>query len=686
MTAAVLIAVLLPPTSPAAAVGTMTIAGHTLDNAGRPVAGVRVSDGQGGSTTSNSSGAYSLSETFVSTYVVTASKPGLVGPGPRVVGPVEALSPVDFAMTYVLTGSISPRAFSITPPTDLSLSATTYAPVTDLCVRFTDSAAGSTAELSRVGAGVNPSSWAGIYTVPTGLADGAYGYTIKGVLCSTGVTLTQVAQDVYILDRVAPIVSPVAPVDGGNAFFPQLRIVADARDELSGIDPSTPTIQLVDRGMDNATVVSSTSVPAIYVASSNTVGALNDVALTPGHYYEVAVGIRDYAGNQTTRTEHFAAATITIPSAKASIPDTAASDGGKVCSFAFCTWEFTGLALTVGGYDVELSNTNHSGFGSVDHGVSLGRAVVSYSLLGISRTQFLDDVATSSAAVRRRTVSQQLATLESGPAPQTLHVNPLTVVITDDIVVSLPQGVTDVRLSLTSIDVPPIDRCRREGDATFCANDPNPEGLVQQTRDDINGVVTQVYQRCRSLPLPSNQVVNSCNPDYLTYFASDEEAQQTKERDLQISQDAANDIDVTLCGGLCLQALTAPDNPVFNSSIVNNLSLDPLYEGWVDPFSAVNIHVPLPTDSISPESLQRTATDGVAYPPGYPGVATGYFALLCLYSYSCDRSSASTTATNNPVVVPVSSSSSENKSEVQRSVSTPTARRPPANQRSVARP
>lgn len=245
---AIIIFLLVSSFSEAYALGVMTIAGTVKDPVGRPLAGVRVTDGRGKTVYTNSAGAYSIEESQPSTYVVTASRKGL-NPKSRVVGPVEALQPVDFTLTYGLSGTISPVAFNNEPPVTLSIIATTYAPATGTCVTFTDLTSGSQVVLSFEPpvAADGSSRWTGSHSVPPGRADGTYKWQLRANDCGN-VLLSNVPTYTYVIDSVAPVLAGVTPIDGGNASVSPLSIHAAIQDGSSGVNPSGLGVSVTDLG------------------------------------------------------------------------------------------------------------------------------------------------------------------------------------------------------------------------------------------------------------------------------------------------------------------------------------------------------------------------------------------------------------------------------------------------------
>lgn len=380
--------VLLATLMPANAVGLMDISGHVTNAAGTPLVNVAVSDGSQ-TVYTDATGAYTLEESQVNTYIVTASKRGLQAQS-KVVTPATALNPVDFQLLYVSGISLSPRDFNNTPPKSITLTYTSYAPST-ACVQWTDNASGNVVQLNPAnGVSGGESTWTGQFNA-AGLDDGVYAYTaVAKPSCSSSTQLTNVSGGSYNVDSVGPALTIVAPFDPSNTLLVSQRIVVRAQDFFrgsfqpsgSGINPSSISVSVRDvAGAETERRPAATYAnPFIRSAS---------VALTRGVEYRVTVTASDYAGNQGTASSRFKVLNeaVTTPAAQidasiASVTPSSMQAGSPSSVNDLYIWD--NVTASIGAFTVTLNETLHAGDGKVKVEVPLDQASVNYTVGGVA--------------------------------------------------------------------------------------------------------------------------------------------------------------------------------------------------------------------------------------------------------------------------------------------------------------
>lgn len=372
----------------------MVIEGHVYDPVGRALSGVTVTDNRGKTVSTDSSGYYRIEESSLSTYVVTASRVGLHARS-QTVDPVRSLSPVNFTLSYVLSGSLAPSVFNNDPPKTLSISARSYAPASGQCVSFTDSSSGATVALAWQSTSADGSSnWTGNYDVPSGRADGTYSYSLSSSNCS-GVALTNVVWSSFRIDSIAPVIDAlsITPLDFGNTVFSSQPLLAKITDPGgSGVKPSTITFTLgdVDSGTENPPVVASVYNPSTGWAKSPAVSLVN------GHVYRVTVTASDYAQNTSSASQSpalegggFLATSISPASTTAAIPTVTCSVSDIDLSTQKRTATCPGVRLDFNGASVTLGGNHHPvpDVAFVEQSVSLDGAMLKTTVAGLPQTK-----------------------------------------------------------------------------------------------------------------------------------------------------------------------------------------------------------------------------------------------------------------------------------------------------------
>ncbi|MFN2641585.1 MAG: carboxypeptidase-like regulatory domain-containing protein [Actinomycetota bacterium] len=397
---AVLIGFMSAISGTATAIPLMTIQGTIRDPLGAPLANVRVDDGSGGNVVySDASGAYRLDESSIATYHVTASRLG-VNAQSRDVTPTAALSgPIDFTLTYVLSGSVAPNAFKNNPGTVLSITATSFAPPSGQCISWTDALSGTTVALSYQSPlnGDGSSRWTGNYSVPSARGDGTYSWSAASTNCGS-ITLTNPASATYVIDGVAPQLAMTAPVDGTNTVFTSQRIIVAAADRVaqvvnapggnfsqpgsgvgSGILPSSVQIVVHDQSGSQGDQTPSTSLSGEIIRS-------NPVTLVNGRDYSVTVTASDRAGNSTTISSWFrsmAPPSFVVPTVTiSSVAPFSVTPGGPTDTNNTYTWK--NVVANTPSFTVTLVNSRHAGEGYASPIIAPSNQVnVTYTLGGV---------------------------------------------------------------------------------------------------------------------------------------------------------------------------------------------------------------------------------------------------------------------------------------------------------------
>lgn len=286
--------------SPTQATTLMVIQGTITDTVGRPLPDVWVTNNRGALVRTDAEGYYRMEFQSISTYNVTAFRSGLNAQS-RFVDPVTALQPVDFEMTYRLTGWLSPPVFNNNPPKTLSVTARSAAPVQDQCITFLDFATGAQVELALQDP--TSSTWTGPFPVPADSREGRYGWRIGARDCLSGVSLTNDHIGSYFIDNTAPVPVETSPVWASTAS-PRIR----ARFEETGSGVRSTSVRAwVDGAAVPATLESSFPPQVRAEATGLAAGA---------HTAEIRVA--DYAENEAgvtfTFTIEFSPPSLTDPS------------------------------------------------------------------------------------------------------------------------------------------------------------------------------------------------------------------------------------------------------------------------------------------------------------------------------------------------------------------------------------
>lgn len=202
---AVAILVTVASITPGGAITLETIQGHVRDPLGRPLPTVAVTDRTNVAYTDRA-GSYKLNESLPENYQVTAGRSGING-GTRTVSPIDALNPVDFTLTYVITGALARSTLSTaTAAATTTLTITSFAPAAGACVTVTDTRTNSTNSAAFIRtSGDGSSTYTYTLTVPRGTPERSYAVRFSASTCGPPKTLLSNVQSVsYLVDNTGP--------------------------------------------------------------------------------------------------------------------------------------------------------------------------------------------------------------------------------------------------------------------------------------------------------------------------------------------------------------------------------------------------------------------------------------------------------------------------------------------------
>ena len=440
---------------PAIAVDIRTINGTVRDAAGTPLAGVLVSY-TSRSTYTDWQGKYSLGFSSLGTYAITASRSDL-NSQTKNVNVATQVGPVDFSLAYKLVGAIDDSAFNSVPKT-LTLTAASTAPSSS-CATATVQPSGTAVPLAFTTTSPDgTNNWAGTYTVPSGTADGSYAISYKAVQCSGGLLLTNLANQTYFLDRIAPSmdIKTLMPLDHGNSIFSGQPLLVKVTDDRSGVNPASITFTLTDE-----TTGSTSSFASSAVSYNSTTGwaKTTPATLVQGHVYRTSVTLSDFAGNAANLAHTpgdtgggFLSSTIGLTSAKASIPATTCTLSGVNAQTGKKTATCRSVPLHLDSTLMTLGGTRHAGFGYVEQRVTLNTAKLKTTLAGVQLTQAAYSAA--DAAWSPRSLSTQFFVLDRGPATQTVGIAEVDATI-GTLTVSVPATWSSATLFMDPVNSAP---------------------------------------------------------------------------------------------------------------------------------------------------------------------------------------------------------------------------------------
>lgn len=471
---------LLVPLFPSAAYGGLvTLHGNVKDPLGRPLSGVRVTNSfTGNFGTSDGQGRWSFNEDYIGSYRLTASRAGLNRSDPLVVDAPQALLDVDFTLTYILTGSVTPSAFNNTSPTTVQVTANSHAPLANQCVVWKDLASGSQVALLHTGTSGSVITWGGNYVVASSVNEGTFQWELTSYDCSSSIGLTNLPRSGYIVDRTPPSIplAGLTPVAGLQTMFLNQPLSAKVADPLSGVPASG--IRFTLRNVISGPQVS--DIPAQTYGDGVAVSAPH--ALSTGNRYNVAVTATDRAGNTSTTDQadsnfpSWLAISVTPGAVSAEIPrveDT--SLAGDLINGYRAT--FTNVTLQASQSTVGFSSSAHSGFAKETLTVPLTSAQVCNNA-PVPNCQ--------PAGLTTNTMKKVFAVAKSaGPLSATVPAHEVSL---GDLTIPVPITHTDPYLVMDPLSVTPsLDGCPAPN-GSGC--DPDPLSLVASNVPDVSGVVT----------------------------------------------------------------------------------------------------------------------------------------------------------------------------------------------------
>lgn len=487
--ALVVIAASLAQAPSAGALTLFTFQGVASDALGRPLAGVKISDGAQ-STYTGTDGSYSLPESNTGNFRLWATKLGLASRyiDVSVVVPTPTITE-DFAnMLYSINAGLSPSAFStLNGPSSATLAITSWAP-NPSCVAVADSRGGGGPATFVQQNADSSSTWTYSLDLPQGVPQGSYSLTYRTLDCSSGAVLSSVGTVSYLIDNTPPVIDPlsVLPQDGGNTTFTLQPLTARIYDQGgAGIKPSTIVFTLTDVTTGAVTTYQGSSVT--YVSQY---AKTNSVGLTVGHVYRVGVTASDWVGNGASFSQApdasgggFLAVTDTLHSTVASIPPTTCTVSDINTSGAR-TATCSNVPLLVNESTIDLSGTRHAGFGYVEQTVPLNGAVLETTVAGVTLTSPAYSQADPAWAPRK--VSSQFVVLHVSDAPQTVTIGKFQVHV-GTLTASVPAAWSSATLSMQ----PTATTASNAACATYigspyaCTTDPVRFFMSNTVADDI---------------------------------------------------------------------------------------------------------------------------------------------------------------------------------------------------------
>lgn len=290
-----LLVALIAPTGGASATGPI-ISGTVKNMIGQPLAGATVSDGTQ-STTTNPDGAYTLIETQLKSYAITASMDGYVS-YTKIVDTRNNISDVNFDLYYSITPTITPRYFNVVPQT-LNLKVLSKIPTNaELTAGLPD---GSTVTMTNDGIESGKNRWVATTTVPTGTPDAIYRIHFEGRI--GGALVTEALNPIYVLDRVSPAFGDGFATPNGTdtraTRSTEPILGAALSDDRSGVNPSSITAEI--RSLAGSLVVSGAGV---YNGSQATYSVTTANSLPDG-FYSVSFTASDRSGNVSSASFPF---------------------------------------------------------------------------------------------------------------------------------------------------------------------------------------------------------------------------------------------------------------------------------------------------------------------------------------------------------------------------------------------
>ncbi|HEX9695660.1 MAG TPA: carboxypeptidase-like regulatory domain-containing protein, partial [Actinomycetota bacterium] len=359
---------LLGAVTPAAHAALLTISGTVKTPAGSTIDGAIVSDG-GQSDESGSDGIpghYSLQELSFDTYRITASKQGMTSAVADVpLTATNSSATQDFTLFYQSTLQVpDPYLSTAQGPETLTATLRTWAPYPESCAKITDSRTGTVEAMTHVGVENGQQVWQYTPTLETGSTEGTF--TLDGRVddCSGSLIDTGAQPKTYFVDNSAPEIDlkSLVPAMLGHTIYSSQVIAATAIDHGSGVNPSSPILQIVQNGVQQNLDVSVSNI-------SGGVRVRSEAALlTTGLIYTADLRISDRAGNQQHFSWDFKALEFGVEGTLARIETQGVPRGGDV-------WEFLPL-LGVRSFNFQVGAPLHSGSGSAIQRVPLGAAVI----------------------------------------------------------------------------------------------------------------------------------------------------------------------------------------------------------------------------------------------------------------------------------------------------------------------
>lgn len=470
-----------------AAITLFTFRGFVRDAIGRPIAGVKISDGSSSNFAySASDGSYSLPESNTGNYRLWATKRSIASTyrDKQVLVPTPEV-PVDFDGTlYQIEGIMPKTAFSaVSSDSSTTLTLTNWAP-SPSCVSVADSRGGGGPATWIANNADGSSTWRYQLDIPQGTAQGTYGLSYRALDCSNGTVITTTPSPLaYLVDNTAPVVDQesLMPAHGSNTAFLAQPLLAKITDTGgAGVKPSSIVFTLTDTTTGTSSVITNSY-------SSATRYATGTATLALGHSYRLVVTASDVVGNQATPvTAEFSALGVVAATATAKIPPTQSSNAGDVTpTTGTRTFTFSDLPLQLSQFTVSVSGpAAHHGVGYITQKADLTKARIRLyqEAPNGSYTELPAPLSPVTPAWGVRTMYAQYALLDKSAATTSIKTEPVFATLTDLTVEG--SGLADMAVvDMSATTTPDVPVCENPRVGCDSADWPTPDPLPYHLAD-----------------------------------------------------------------------------------------------------------------------------------------------------------------------------------------------------------
>lgn len=359
---------------------TVVISGVITNPRGLPISGACVYwvDGSSYATAPTSStGAYVISVLADRPVTLIANHTIFQFQEKYISNPVLAsASPQNFTLLYLLTTRVTPNVFNNIPQKTLTFM--TYSTVSQVGSRvLAQLPGGSAIELAYDLTYTDPSGWklwTGTWTVPVGTADGVYTYyscALDGGAGScqspAGLVLSQVKDQLFVVDSIPPVVSAQSPIPSENTILRRPTISAIVKDSLSGVDLGTPRLYL-----------DAAQLSASFNAGSGKLSFTPPTDLAIGIHRATATA-QDLAGNSASSAWEFSITTLSATSSYGRLEEQTVQVNPSNAIPPPSMVTFRNIVITLDPYDLTLGPSPYTGYGAVKRTVDLSQAEVTFT-------------------------------------------------------------------------------------------------------------------------------------------------------------------------------------------------------------------------------------------------------------------------------------------------------------------